>query len=834
MKTLAAAIALCGTLVVAGGGRLAGPGLTPPVPPATTPASPTTIFSSLTTPYASPTTIPASPTPTPASHPASTLADVVGNYCTRCHNERRLIGNLSLEGFDVTRAAENAETAERMIRKLRAGMMPPPGIPRPAGDTLAALAQLMEDGIDEAAAARPYPGTRPFQRLNRAEYARVVHDLLGLTVDPAEWLPQDRISAGFDNIADAQTLSPTLMDAYLSAASEIARRAVGDRDAATSAVTYTNPPTVSQHEWERVEGAPFGTRGGISVLHSFPADGEYTFDMTFMSGWGERFHDIDISVAGERVALLRYGGDIDFQGRKDFPIRTEPILIRAGEHRVSAAFIRKMDGPYEDLIRPNDWSLTGTETSYGTTSVPHLMSLTLEGPHNPTGVSDFEARRRVFSCRPTAASEARPCAREIVTRLASSAYGRELDRDEVDDLLDFFEMGADEGGFETGIRTALEAVLASPHFLFRMEREPRGVRPGEVYALAGDDLAARLSFFLWGTGPDRELVDAAREGTLADPAALEAHTRRLLADPRSEALATRFASMWLRLQDVEKVNPDAFRFPNYSLQLAEAMRRETELFFHNLVREDRSLLELYGADYTFVNERLARHYGIEGVLGEDFRRVSYPDDRRRGVLGHGSMLVQTSLGNRTSPVLRGKWVMEVLMGTPPPPPPPDIPDLEETESARDGKVFTTRQRLEAHRANPVCSSCHNLIDPIGLALDNFDVTGRWRTREDGAWLDTRGTYYDGTEIESPRDLSRVLLKRPVPLVRHFTESLMAYALARALDYRDQPAVRAIASAAEESDYRLSSFIVGVVMSDGFRMKQARAAVDDEAPGGRMP
>ena len=292
--------------------------------------------------------------------------------------------------------------------------------------------------------------------------------------------------------------------------------------------------------------------------------------------------------------------------------------------------------------------------------------------------------------------------------------------------------------------------------------------------------------------------------------------------------------MWLRLQDVEKVNPDAFRFPNYSLQLAEAMRRETELFFHNLVREDRSLLELYGADYTFVNERLARHYGIEGVLGEDFRRVSYPDDRRRGVLGHGSMLVQTSLGNRTSPVLRGKWVMEVLMGTPPPPPPPDIPDLEETESARDGKVFTTRERLEAHRANPVCSSCHNLIDPIGLALDNFDVTGRWRTREDGASLDTRGTYYDGTEIESPRDLSRVLLKRPVPLVRHFTESLMAYALARALDYRDQPAVRAIAAAAEESDYRLSSFIVGVVMSDGFRMKQARAAVDDEAPGGRTP
>ena len=787
MKTLAVLAALGGTLLVAGGARKTGP---------------------------------VGPLAANFVVPAPTLEDVVGSYCTRCHNERRLTGNLSLEGFDVTRADEEAETAERMIRKLRAGMMPPPGVRRPAGDTLAALAQLMEEVIDEAAASRPHAGTRPFQRLNRAEYARVIRDLLGLTVDPDEWLPSDPISVGFDNIADAQTLSPTLMDAYLTAASDIARRAVGNRDAATSAVTYTNPPSVSQHEWERAEGAPFGTRGGLSVLHSFPADGEYTFAMSFMSGWGERFHDIDISVDGERVALLRYGGDIDFQGRKDFPLRTEPVLLRAGEHRVSAAFVRQMDGPYEDLIRPNDWSLTGTETSYGTTSVPHLMSLTLEGPYNPTGVSDFEARRRVFSCRPTSASEALPCAREIVSRLAAGAYGRDLDGDEAIDLLDFYEMGAEEGGFEAGIRTALEAILVSPHFLFRMEREPGGVRPGETYALAGEDLAARLSFFLWGTGPDAGLVAAAREGVLADPAGLEAQARRLLADPRAESLATRFASMWLRLQDVDKVSPDAFRFPNYSRQLARAMRRETELFFHDLVQEDRSLLELYGADYTFLNERLARHYGIDGVRGDEFRRVPYPDERRRGVLGHGSMLVQTSLGNRTSPVLRGKWVMEVLLGTPPPPPPPDIPDLEETEGARDGKVLTTRERLEAHRANPVCSSCHNLIDPIGLALDNFDVTGRWRIREDGASLDTRGTFYDGTGIEGPRDLSRVLLKRPIPLVRHFTESLMAYALGRTLDYRDQPAVRAIASVAADNDYRLSTFIVGVVMSDAFRMKRA--------------
>ena len=817
MKVLAAAVALGGLALVAGGARDTGPA---GYHAETYRAGPVMhVALGGARPVGSPHPV------LPADLGSAPLDEIVERYCTRCHSERRLRGNLSLEGFDITRAAENAETAERMIRKLRAGMMPPPGARRPADDTLTALAQFLEDVVDEAAAARPHAGTRPFQRLNRAEYARVVHDLLGLTVDPEDWLPPDRISDGFDNIAEAQTLTATLMDAYLAAASEIARRAIGDRDAATASVTYSNPASVSQHEWERVEGAPFGTRGGVSVLHAFPADGEYVFSMSFMSGWGERFHDIDISVDGERVALVRYGGDIDFQGRKGFPVQTEPVSVRAGEHRLSAAFIRKMDGPYEDLIRPNDWSLTGTETSYGTTSLPHIMSLTVEGPYNTTGVSEFDARRRVFSCRPTSAAEELPCAREIVSRLAAGAYGRDPEGGEVDDLLVFYELGAEDGGFEAGVRTALEAILASPHFLFRMEREPAQVAPGEVYPLAGEDLAARLSFFLWGTGPDPELVTAAREGALTDPRELEAQARRLLADPRSEALATRFASLWLRLQDVDKVSPDAFRFPNYSRQFAQAMRRETELFFHNLVREDRSLLELYGADYTFVNERLARHYGIDGVRGEAFRRVSYPDDRRRGVLGHGSMLVQTSLGNRTSPVLRGLWVMEVLLGTPPPPPPPGIPDLEETASARDGKALTTRERLEAHREDPDCSSCHDLMDPIGLALDNFDVTGKWRIREEGTPLDTRGTYYDGTDIENASDLSRVLLKRPIPLVRQFTESLMAFALGRGIEYRDQPTIRAITRQGERDDYRMSSFVIGVVMSDAFRMKQALAADD---------
>ena len=756
------------------------------------------------------------------------LNDVIQQYCVRCHNDVTLRGNLSLSEFDIAKAPQLAETAEKMIVKLRAGMMPLPGARRPSPDTLLTLVETLETLIDEAADEQRNPGTRPFQRLNRAEYARLIEDVLGLRIDPGEWLPADQISASFDNIADVQAMSPTLMDAYMTAASEVARQAVGQTDAPVTAKTYTNPATVSQHEWETVEGAPYGTRGGISVLHTFPADGEYTFSMGFISGWGERFHDIDISVEGERVALVHYGGDIDFQGRKTFPVETEPVFIRAGQRRVTAAFIRQMDGPYEDLIRPNDWSLTGTEASYGTTSLPHLINLTLEGPYNPVGVSDTPTRRRVFTCRPTSAEEEESCSTNILAGLAAQAYGRSLDQEDIEPLLRFYQMGAEEGGFEMGVRTALEAILTSPHFLFRMEKEPDNIEPGEVYELDEVDLASRISFFLWGTNPDEELLRLARSGDLSKPRNLERQARRLLLDPRSEALATRFASLWLQLQDLEKVRPDAFWFPNYSQQLSAAMHRETELFFDNLVREDRSLLEMYSADYSFLNQRLANHYDIPGVIGDEFRRVDYPGEKRRGVLGHGSVLVQTSLGNRTSPVLRGKWVMQVLLGTPPPPPPPGVPDLDATDETEGARILTTRERMEIHRANPVCASCHKFMDPIGLALDNFDVTGKWRIRERGVPLDTRGTFYDGTDISSPSDLSRALLKRPIPLIRHFTASLMAYALGRRLDYQDQPAVRAIVAEAEKNNYRMSSFILGVLKSDAFQMKQAPVASGEDS------
>ncbi len=749
---------------------------------------------------------------------------LVQTICVACHNEYTLQAGLNLQAFDARRPELDAEIAEKMIRKLRAGQMPPREMPRDQAQ-IDHLVDTLEMHLDRHARMADRAGTRPFQRVNRAEYARLVYDLLGLTIDPAEWLPEDRISASFDNIADAQEMSTTLMIAYLAAASDIARRAVGNEDAPPVATTYSNPPGLSQHEWERVEGAPYGTRGGISALHTFPADGEYTFAMRFMSGWGERYHDIDISIDRERVALVRYGGDIDYQGLKDFPVETEPVFVRAGEHRVTAAFIRRMDGPYEDLLKPNARSLTGTETSYGTTSPPNLMHLTIEGPYNVVGVSETPTRQRIFTCRPTAPGEARPCAEDIIERLATGAFGEPVEDVQLQDLMGFYELGAADGGFEMGVRAALEATLASPRFLFRVERQPGNVQPGETYRLAGVDLARRLSFFLWGTNPDAELMALGESGRLTRSRTLRAQAERLLDDPRSEALATRFASLWLRLQDLQNVEPDEYWYPNFTRQLSDAMRRETELFFHHLVREDRPLLELYSADYSIINERLARHYGIDGVHGDSFRKVLYPDEQRRGILGHGSILTQTSLGNRTSPVLRGKWVVEVLVGTPPPPPPPGIPDLEETAEGADGEVLTTRRRLEMHRADPICAACHKVMDPIGLALDNFDVTGQWRIRENDVPLDTRATFYDGTPIETPAELSAALLQRPVPLVREFTKNLMAYALGRRVEALDMATVRQIVRDAEADEYRLSQLIMGVVMSDPFRMKDAAAGID---------
>jgi hypothetical protein len=737
---------------------------------------------------------------------------------------------LSLASFDVAHAAQNAEVAEKMVRKLQAGFMPPPLAPRPDPATHAALVAALETTLDAAAAAKPNPGMRTFQRLNRPEYALAIKDLLSLDVDAGNWLPLDTKSANFDNIADAQSLSPTLLEAYLNAASAISRMAVGDRNAKAVDTTYTNAGYISQHPWDHVDGAPYGTRGGIVVNHVFPADAEYVFQASLVAGSNSRFEDIDISIDGERVALLAYetgpAGGADGRGGRE--ILTEPIVVRAGEHKVAATFVRKMDGPYEDLIRPHDWSFAGGGSGGpGITTLPHLRDFVIKGPYRVTGISETASRQKLFTCRPTGPSEERPCARQIIARIGSDAYRRAMAANEVDRLLPLFDKGREQGGFEGGIRAALEAILASPHFIFRLEREPLTAAPGGMYRIADVDLASRLSFFLWGTPPDQELLTLATQGKLSSPGMLEKQTRRLLADPRADALGTRFAAQWLRLQDVDKVHPDPNNYPNFDDNLAADMRRETEIFFNSLVREDRSLLDLFRANYTFVNERLARHYGFSGVSGGQFRRVEYPDDTRRGILGQGSILVQTSLANRTSPVLRGKWVMEVLMGTPPPPPPPDVPAFEDTAEAKNGRMLTTRQRMEMHRANPTCSSCHRFMDPIGLALDNFDVTAKWREREFGMPLDTKGEYYDGTPVSTPSELLNALMKRPVPLVRTFTENLLAYALGRRTEYFDQPAIRAIARASEGHQYRLSSFILGVVKGDAFQMKRAEPMTTDD-------
>jgi hypothetical protein len=779
----------------------------------------------------------------PAPTPSAGLDenDVIQEYCVRCHSDRRLRGNLSLESFDAEQPHLQGDVAEKMVVKLRAGMMPPPGVARPAGDTLEILVEALEARLDRIAQDRPNPGARTFQRLNQAEYAASIRDLLGLEIDGADYLPPDTKSANFDNIADVQMLSPTLLDAYLNAAAEVSRLALGDPHATSTETQYRVPRWASQTE--RAPGAPYGTRGGVSVVHNFPADGDYVFRFSFhhettgtavgngasaLNTTPESPEQIEISVDGERVALMDIDRWMHVSNPESVDMRTPPIAVPAGPHRVTAAFIMKADGPVQDLISPHDWSLASTAIAgtYGVMSLPHLRDLVVVGPENVTGVSDSPTRRAVFTCRPTSAQDERPCAESIIERLGSTAFRRPLTDDDRDALMGFYDYGAEDGGFEIGIRTALEAMLASPHFVFRFEEAPGDVRPGTLYPIQDEDLAVRLSYFIWGLPPDAELRALAERGELSDDDVLEEQVERMLADPRAEALGSRFAAQWLRLQDLDKVHPDVRLEPDFHQQLADDMLEETERFFTSLIREDRPVFELYTADYTFLNERLARHYGIEGVTGDDFRRVSYPDDMRRGVLGHASVLTLTSQAGRTSPVLRGKWVMEVVMGTPPPPPPPGVPTLEETEEADGGRVLTTRERMEIHRKNPTCNACHRFMDPIGLSLDSYGVTGKWRVRENGNALDTRGDYYDGTPINNPRQLQEALLKRPIPLVRTFTTNLMAYGLGRRVEYFDQPAVRQIVRDAEEQGYRMSAFFLGVVKSDAFRMQSVPASAQD--------
>src|SRR5688572_23006898 len=762
---------------------------------------------------------------------AAAQAELVKQYCTGCHNDRSRAGELTLAGWTVTRASADRAVTEKMIHKLRAGMMPPPGARRPAADQVAEFVTALEARMDAAALADPDPGWRPFQRVNRAEYSREIKHLLDLDVDVTAFLPADTISDGFDNVADVQTFSATLMEGYLRAASRIAMLAIGDPDSAPTQATFKMPKTASQ--MERVDGAPVGTRGGISVEHTFAADGEYVFSMDFFAeplgylfGNTRPGEEIEVSLDGARLALLPIDPKLS-EEKTGLTIKTAPIHVPAGTHRVTAAFIQRYEGLINDLIAPIDHTMADTEIgiAFGITTLPHLRSLSIVGPHRVTGVSDTPSRRRVFSCRPLSQAEETPCAGEIVRRVATQAFRRPVSDTDLARLMTFYARGRKDKNFEFGVTKALEAILASPQFLFRVEETPRlrSTSVGEAgyadaaYRLGDYELASRLSFFVLGSGPDAELLTLAAHGRLGVPAALSKQARRLLTSPRADALATRFASQWLRLQDLERVNPDPILYPYSDQTLSLALKKETELFFESLVREDRSVVDLLTADYTYVNERVARHYGIANVTGAAFRRVTLPADRR-GILGHGSILTLTSIADRTSPVMRGKWVMEVLLGSPPPPPPPNVPALEETKGTSDtGRALTVRERMEQHRSNPQCTSCHRVIDPLGLALENFDATGKWRIRDGGMPVDTSGQLFDGTSITGSSGLREALLRHQDVVLLSFTRSLMTYALGRRVEPADMPAVRRIIRNAAAHNYRISAFVTGIVESDAFRL-----------------
>jgi mono/diheme cytochrome c family protein len=753
-------------------------------------------------------------------------------YCVGCHSERGKAGGLSLGEFDVARATDHPDTSEKIIRKLRASMMPPGGARRPDEATLQDLRRTLETRMDRWAAANPNPGWRPFQRLTRAEYAQAIKDLLDLDVDVAAFLPPDTMSLGFDNIAESQSFSPALPQGYLRAAAEISRLAVGDRTAAPTTATHRVLATENQMRY--VEGTPFGSRGGTAFVHTFPADGTYRFVATLVrTVSGELFgntavymaqkkEQLEISVNGERVAVLEVDQGMNDAGEKGLTLETPPIPVKAGPQRIAAAFVPRSIGPVDDLLAPIEQTLIDTRigTGYGVTMAPHLQELEIAGPLAVTGVSETPSRQRIFTCHPASPSQERACATDILRRLGTQAYRGPV-RDDLNDLLNFYTQARNDGGaFDDGIRFGVQGILANPRFMFRVEQAPQTANA--VYRVSDGDLASRLSFFLWGTLPDQELLKVVRDGTLGNPAVFDKQVKRMIADPRSRALSTRFAAQWLRLQDADKVRPDGLLFTNWDNSLTEAFVEETELFFDSIVRENRGVLDLITADYTFVNERLARHYGIPNVSGPGFRRVTV-EEPRRGLLTQGSILLLTSVADRTSPVQRGKWVLQVLLGSPPPPPPPNVPALEDTKGSADGRFLSVRERMEQHRSNPACQSCHRVIDPIGLALENFDVVGRYRTKDNGVAVDSTGQLYDGTQMEGAAGLRSALLKHQDAFIMTFAENLMTYALGRHLEASDMPALRAILRDAAKQNYQLGALIGGITRSAAFQMSRQAPA-----------
>ncbi len=757
-------------------------------------------------------------------------AAVLNTSCITCHGDRTRSGGLSLEGADLGDIPKGAETWEKVIRKVRAGMMPPPTARRPPAAQLAALAGYLETSLDRAAAARPRPGRTAMHRLNRAEYANAIRDLLALDVDVAALLPPDDESSGFDNIADVLTVSPSLMERYLSASWNISRMAVGNLNIAPATSVYRLRPDLSQDQ--HIDGLPPGTRGGILAKHNFPLDGEYnikvrlwrnTFDL--MRGMEDR-HDIEVAMDGVRLTLVTAGGREDFLKMAENPgtFGTDldqrlaiKIPVKAGTHTIWATTVLRSHAARDDMIKP---FIRTTIDGLDIMGDPSIDRVTIEGPFAATGSGDTPSRRKIFVCRPAAPADESACAGKILSTLGRLAYRRPVDKATLDTLMEFYARGrAGKGSFDNGIESALQFILASPEFLIRFEADPSNLAPNAVYRLDDIALASRLSFFLWSSIPDDQLLTLAAQGKLKDPAVLEQQVRRMLADGRSRSLIANFAEQWLHLRNLKNSGPDLQAFPDFDDNLRQAMKEETTLFFDSIMREDRSVVDLLNADYTFVNERLARHYGIPNVYGSEFRRVKVPSEARRGLLGQGSILTVTSYPNRTSPVERGKWILTNLLGVPPQPPPPNVPPLQ--ESSADGKVLSLRERMEQHRANPVCAGCHRLMDPIGFALENFDGVGHWRTNEDGAKIDPSGTLFNGATLDGVAGLRQALAAQPEVFVGVMTEKMLTYAVGRGIEYYDMPAVRKVVQDARNKDFRFSSIVLGIVRSTPFQMKEAK-------------
>jgi mono/diheme cytochrome c family protein len=739
--------------------------------------------------------------PAAAAPAAATVADAafVKQYCAGCHSERMKAGGLVLEGLDVTNVAGHNEHWEKVVRKVRTGMMPPSGSPRPSRDVLDGFAAALETRLDRAVDSRAMLETPALHRLNRTEYSNAIRDLLHLDVDVTPLLPADGSSEGFDNLAEALSVSPSHIQGYVSAAMKISRLAIGDRTLAPSMVTYSAPAGLAQDR--HIDGLPIGTRGGMLVTHTFPLDAEYEFTIGGGGGGGGgAAGGTDVTIDGEKLTI---------QNTRKFR-----IPVTAGPHTIGLSVVDRqrgagVDDAYSDFRAANGGFTTGGG----------VQNLNIMGPFNSKGPGDTPSRRRVFVCRPASATEEEPCARTILSTLARRAYRGAVSNGDLDTLMSFYRQGRTGGDFETGVQVAVARVLVAPRFIYRTEAEPANVAAGGTYRISDLELASRLSFFIWSSIPDDELLGLAAKDRLRDAATLQQQVKRMLADPKADALVRNFAGQWLYLRELAGLQTDA---PGFNANLRQAFRRETEMVFGAIVREDRTILDLLDADYTFVDERLAQHYGMKDIRGSHFRRVTLPPDSpRRGLLGHGSVLSVTSVATRTSPVMRGKWILENILGAPPPEPPPGVEvNLDPGEGQ---KATTLRQRLEMHRASPVCASCHNIMDPMGLALENFDLIGAWREMDGSSKIDATGKLADGTPISGAADLRAAMLSRSGAFVTTATEKLMTYALGRPMHYYDKPLVRSIVRGAGANGNRFSSLVLGIVESDAFQKRIKKSA-----------